>query len=316
MKNLYPEITPHNCFYLTTNSQHQVYIEESGNPDGIPVIFLHGGPCSGTKPHHRQFFNPQKYRIILMDQRACGQSLPFGCIENNTTQDLINDVEAVRIQLNIEQWLLFAGSWGVTLALLYAQQYPQQVSGMVLRGTFLARKADLRWFMKYGVGQIYPEAWQELIHTIPTELHSDLVTGLYKTLLSNDELSQRRAAKAWINWSAQVALGIEYQANLTEIYINEQMLQQVQMELHYAVNYYFITENQILTNCHKIQHIPTIIIHGRYDLMCPIAGAAQLQQALPQADYQILATAGHIAKGESMINALIQATDSMATKLC
>ncbi len=315
MKNLYPEITPHNCFYLTTNSQHQVYIEESGNPDGIPVIFLHGGPCSGTKPHHRQFFNPQKYRIILMDQRGCGQSLPFGNIENNTTQDLINDIEAVRVQLNIPQWLLFAGSWGVTLALLYAQQYPQQVAGMILRGVFLARQADMRWFIEHGVGQIYPEAWQELIHTIPPELHTDLVAGLHKTLLSGDELSQRRVAKAWINWSAQVALGIEYQANLAEIHITEQMLQQVQMELHYAVNHYFITENQILTNCHKIQHIPTTIIHGRYDLMCPIAGAAKLHQALPQADYQILATAGHIAKGEAMIHSLVNATDYMATKL-
>ncbi len=311
MKPLYPAIEPFQHFFLQTNSKHSVYVEQSGNPQGIPVIFLHGGPCSGTNPAHRQFFNPDHYHIILMDQRGCGQSLPFGELDNNTTQDLIDDMERIRKQLKIKQWLLFGGSWGSALTLLYAQQHKEYVMGMVIRGVFLARQMDLDWFSKEGAGRIYPETWQHLLASIAEDSRTDLVKGLYDAVFGQDELSMRRAANAWINWSGQVALMQDYQAPDKPVHVTEKMLQQVQMEMHYAQNKYFIIENQILNQCETLQAIPTVIIHGRRDLVCPIEAGLSLSKALPNADFIVLANAGHIASGEEMIDALVNATDKM-----
>lgn len=315
MKTLYPEISPYNTFFLETSSKHRVYIEESGNPDGIPVIFLHGGPCSGTKPDHRRFFNPESYRIVLMDQRGSGLSLPFGELEHNTTQDLINDIEQLRQQLKIEKWLLFGGSWGGALALLYAQHYPGKVCGMIIRGVFLARAKDLNWFINEGANRIYPEQWQKLRESIPEFLRGDLFQGLCDGLWGEDELTQRRVAKEWTAWGAQVSLGADYQPDREAEHVTEKMLKQVMMELHYAKHHYFISENRILENCHLLQAIPTLIIHGRYDLVCPMEAAVALHKALPHAEYIVLPNAGHIAKGEAMIDALVFATDKMAEKL-
>ncbi len=315
MKPLYPKISPYNTFFLETKSQHTVYIEESGTPNGIPVIFLHGGPCSGTKPHHRCFFNPEKYRIILMDQRGCGLSRPYGELKNNSTQDLINDIELLRQQLKIEKWLLFGGSWGGTLALLYAQQYSENVSAMIIRGVFLARKRDLDWFMQGIAGNIYPECWQNLVASIPENDRKNLLAGLCSALWSENELLQRRVAKAWMAWGAQVALGDAYEKNGEIEHVTEKMLQQIQMELHYAKNNYFIDENQILKQCSKLCSIPTIIIHGRYDLVCPMESALSLHKVLPEAQYHVLPNSGHIAKGNEMIDALITATNNMANIL-
>ncbi len=310
MKRLYPEIEPFDSFFLKTNSQHSIYVERSGNPQGIPVIFLHGGPCSGTQPKHRQFFNPKKYHIILMDQRGSGQSLPFGEIEHNTTQDLIDDMERIRRQLNIKQWLLFSGSWGSTLALLYAQQHSACVLGMIIRGVFLARKKDLDWFAKEGAGRIYPEKWQQLIGCIPEYGRADWIKGLYDVIFGQDEISQRRAAYAWMAWGGQVALLQDYQEDHSKpVHVTEKMVQQVQMEMHYAVNKYFIAENQVIQDCYLLQNIPTIIIHGRNDLVCPMEAGLSLHKALPQAEYIVLPNAGHIASGEEMIDALVDATD-------
>jgi proline iminopeptidase len=311
MKTLYPEISCYRTFFLETTSKHRIYIEESGNPDGIPVIFLHGGPCSGTKPEHRRFFNPQKYRIVLMDQRGCGLSLPFGELEHNTTQDLINDIELLRQQLAIEKWLLFGGSWGAALALLYAQQYPNHVAAMVIRGVFLARSQDLRWFLKDGANRIYPEQWQKLAESIPELLREELFQGLCAGLWGEDELTKRRVAKEWAGWGAQVSLGVDYQPSLEAEHITEKMVKQVMMELHYAKHQYFINENQILDNCHLLQTIPTIIIHGRYDLVCPMEAAVALHKALPHAEYHVLPNAGHVARHIEMIDALVTATDDM-----
>lgn len=311
MKPLYPQIEPFHRFFLQTDSSHSVYVEQSGNSQGIPVIFLHGGPCSGTKPDHRRFFNPLKYHIILMDQRGCGQSLPFGAIENNTTQDLIDDMERIRQQLNIKQWLLFGGSWGSALTLLYAQQNKSAVLGMVIRGVFLARQMDLDWFAKEGVGRIYPEAWQELQVSVFVSDKTELVNALYDAVFGNDELTRRRAANAWINWGGQVALMQDYQSPDKPVHVTEKMVQQVQMEMHYAQNKYFISENQILANCEKLQDIPSIIVHGQRDLVCPIEAGLSLSKALPQAEYVVLPNAGHIASGDDMIDALVDATDKM-----
>lgn len=315
MKTLYPDLTPYHTFFLETPSQHRVYIEESGNPDGIAVIFLHGGPCSGTKPDHRRFFNPDSYRIVLMDQRGCGQSLPFAELAENNTQALIADIEQLRVQLKIPQWLLFGGSWGATLALLYAQAFPAHVSGMILRGVFLARKTDLDWFLHDGVGRIYPEQWHKLVASVPSSTTEYLLQALYNGLFGEDEVTKRRVAKEWAAWGAQVALGQAYQPALEPEHINEKRVQQAMMELHYANHQYFMTENQILRNCQQLQKIPTAIIHGRYDLVCPMDSAQALHKALPHADYHVLAQAGHIAKGDQMIHALVNATDNMAEQL-
>ncbi|MCK5121304.1 MAG: prolyl aminopeptidase [Methylococcales bacterium] len=311
MKSLYPQIEPFHRFFLQTDGSHSVYVEQSGNPQGIPVIFLHGGPCSGTKPDHRRFFNPQKYHIILMDQRGCGQSLPFGEIENNTTQDLIDDMERIRQQLNIKQWLLFGGSWGSALTLLYAQQHKAAVLGMVIRGVFLARQMDLDWFAKDGAGRIYPETWQQLQASVYVSEKAELVKDLYDAVFGDDELTKRRAAKAWINWGGQVALMQDYQAPNKPTHVTEKMVQQVQMEMHYAQNKYFIAENQILDHSKDLQDIPTVIVHGRCDLVCPIEAGLSLSKALPNAEFIVLPNAGHIASGEEMIDALVDAADNM-----
>jgi proline iminopeptidase len=315
MKLLYPELIPYNTFFLKTPSQHLVYIEESGNPAGIPVLFLHGGPCSGTKPDHRRFFNPDVYRIVLMDQRGCGLSQPFGLLENNTTADLIADIAQLRQHLAVKKWLLFGGSWGATLALLYAQQYPHHVSGLILRGIFLARQTDLDWFLHDGVRRIYPEAWQRLVASVPCTEPNNVLQALSDGLFGTDEVTKRRVTKAWLAWGAQVALGNDYQPAAEVEHVTEKMVKQVRMELHYALSHYFLSENQILQNCNALQAIPTVIIHGRYDLVCPIESALALHKALPDADYTILPTAGHIAKGDDMIHALVSATDAMAARL-
>ena len=314
MKNFYPEIAPYHTFFLETGSKHSVYVEQSGNPEGIPVIFLHGGPCSGTKPDHRRFFNPDHYRIILFDQRGCGLSLPFGELENNTTQDLIDDMERIRQRLAINQWLVFGGSWGAALGLLYAQQYPEKVTRMIIRAVFLVRQQDFDWFARDGANRIYPELWQRLVESIPEQGRENLIDGLWDALWGEDELAKRRVAKEWIAWGGQVALGNDYQTDSEVEHVTEKMVKQVSMELHYARHRYFIRENQILENCANLINIPTIIIHGRQDLLCPIEAGMKLHQALPHAEYIVLPNAGHIAQGSEMIDALVSATDKFAEK--
>jgi len=367
MKTLYPEIQPYQTFFLKTDSKHAVYVEQSGNPDGIPVVFLHGGPCSGTKPDHRRFFNPELYRIILFDQRGCGQSLPFGELENNTTQDLIDDMERIRSQLTIEQWLVFGGSWGGALALLYTFQHKDRVMGLILRAVFLARQQDLDWFAKDGASRIYPEQWQRLIESVPEQSRDNLVQGLCDILWGEDEVARRRSAREWMAWGSQVSLGNDYQPGPKGEHATEKMVKQARMELHYAKYHYFIDdcmeaggtiqrmeeveqckeqlpttprmeeveqcreqlpraptvgalgdtgaeaeENQILDNCGALDNIPTVIIHGRHDFVCPMESGYSLHKMLPNAEYIVLPNAGHIAQGPEMVDALVTATDRFA----
>ena len=314
-KPLYPPCEPFNTFFLETGSDHQVYVEQCGHPQGLPVIFLHGGPCSGCKPDHRRFFDPERYHIVLMDQRGCGRSLPFGIIQDNTTQDLIDDMERIRRQLKIERWLLFGGSWGATLALLYAQQHTAQVAGMIIRGVFLARTKDLQWFIEEGVARIYPELWEALVDSVSEPDGGDVLTRLCETIFGGDELAKRRMTRAWMDWGRQTALGSNYQVDHEPLHITQKMVRQVQMELHYAKHRYFVGENQILDNCAMLQDVPTIIVHGRNDLVCPIESGYRLAQALPAAEYVVLPNAGHVALGDDMIDALVSAADKMLPQL-
>ncbi len=311
MKSLYPEIVPYKTFFLDTGSQHRVYVELCGNPDGLPVLFLHGGPCSGCKPDHRRFFNPEKYHIVLFDQRGCGRSLPFAELEHNTTQDLLDDMERIRKALDIAQWVLFGGSWGATLALLYAQRYPAQVKALILRGSFLARRKDMDWFMEAGAGQVYPELWQRFMRCFPAQAVADPVELIWLGLHSDDENLRLRVAREWMAWGGQIALGTAY-PNDAQTPVDDETVQQVKMEVHYAKAGYFIEENQILRHCAALQAVRTIIIHGRNDLVCPVEAAFKLSLALPQADYIVLPNSGHIAQGEEMIDALVNATDKIA----
>jgi proline iminopeptidase len=315
MKELYPPIEPYAVHMLDVGGGHRVYVEECGNPQGIPAVFLHGGPGGGCKIYHRSFFDPAKYRAILFDQRGCGRSTPQGCLEDNTTPHLLADLEAIRKRLGVERWLLFAGSWGSTLALLYAQAHPRRVSGIVSRGTFLARQMDLDWYLKDGVNRVYPERWAELLEAVHAEPGEDLIAAFQRLLHGADELARRRAARAWSAWGGQVALGEAFDPAEVEGHVPAAVLQQARIELHYGFHRYFIEENQILRDCHLIPEVPVILVHGRRDWVCPVESAFTLQKHLPFAELRILPTAGHIASSEEMASALVEAADGLAGRL-
>ncbi len=315
MSSLYPPLEPYQTHHLKRDG-HTLHVEECGNPRGFPVLFLHGGPGAGCKPHHRCFFDPTLYRILLVDQRGAGRSTPQGGLQHNTTAELLTDLEKIRSKLKIRSWLLFAGSWGVTLALLYAQTHPERVAALILRGAFLARRADLDWFIgEQGVRRIYPEAWEQLLQSVPEPERPEPLAALHRHLTGADELAQRRAARAWEQWSRQVVLGGEAEAAGPDEHVSRATVNQARIELHYAVNGYFLPEDAILEGCGGIAHLPAHIIHGRRDLVCPVEAAYRLHRALPRSSLRILPQAGHIAAGEDMVGALVEATDTMATTL-
>ena len=307
MHVLYPEISPYDQCMLNVDGGHVIYLEQSGNPQGLPVIFLHGGPGSGSNENHRRYFNPEKYRIIIFDQRGCNRSTPQGGIKSNTTRDLIQDMEQIRNHLSIHTWLVFGGSWGVTLGLLYAEAYPQYVAGMVLRGAFLARHSDLDWFVRSGLNRVFPDYWQELTGIIPVAERDDLITAYYRRVIEGDRATREKYAKAWSLWSGRVVTYTLEDATEEED-INT-IIKRVSIELHYARNRYFITENQILANIINIPEVPIIIVHGRRDLTCTLEASWSLHQALPTSDFIIIKDAGHLAGEPPMIDALVSATD-------
>lgn len=313
MHSLHEAFAPHRIHDLVRNGQ-RLWVEESGNPKGIPVLFLHGGPGSGCKPHHRRFFDPERFRILLHDQRGCGHSSDGASIAQNTSQEILADLEFIQTTLNISRWILFGGSWGATLALLFAEEWPDRVAGMVLRGTFLARRQDLDWFVgTHGVRRIYADAWNALGEMASLSDSVEVIESLYNGIFSGDSEVCWRTAAAWEHWGAVVTLG---QPSRTRFQSTDEealkVIQHSSIELHFARHHYFIRENQILENIARVSGIPTVIIHGRRDLVCPCDAAILLNQSIPQSKLSILETSAHVPSDDAMIAALVEATHQIA----
>jgi len=291
---------------------HQVYVEECGNPEGIPVVFLHGGPGSGCRPQHRCYFDPERYRIILFDQRGCGRSIPHGELENNSTDYLIADMEAIRQQLNIDNWVIFGGSWGATLGLCYALHYPKNVLAMILRGVFLGRQQDIDWvYAEGGASKLFPDAWQNLVEHLPLTAQKAPLKAFYEQLTQTDEIHQMAAAQTLQAWESTIVTlrDYEYQHDQTK---EAGPLAHSRIQLHFALNECFIAAKPILDNIEPIRNIPTIIVHGRYDIVCPMQQTWELSQAWPEANLNIVAMAGHAAGEPALVEALVTATRKIA----
>ena len=315
MNTLYPELEPYAHGYLEPGNLHEVYVEQAGNPEGIPILFLHGGPGSGCSENHRRYFNPKHYRIILFDQRGCHRSRANGDFEHNTTQYILEDVESIRRQLGIKQLVLFGGSWGATMALLYAERYPEQIAGIILRGAFLARQEDFDWFVNAGVNRLLPDYWAEFASQFEFTTSAELILTIHQQLFSENAKTQLAAAKAWALWAGRVATHGFIDDYQLEIDDEAKLINEARIEMHYAKHRYFIEENQILNAIHRLPDVPIRIIHGRKDLTCLPQSSWLLHQVLSKSELILVNNAGHLANEPAMIDALINATDNMLTQL-
>jgi len=315
MSDLYPHLEPYVNHTFEVEPPHKLHIEECGNPSGIPVIFVHGGPGSGCEAYHRRFFNPDKYRIILFDQRGCGRSSPHAELKGNNTQALVADMELIREKLAIDKWVVFGGSWGSTLGLVYAETHPERVHGLILRGIFLCRPSEIHWFYQEGASRIYPDYWQDYLKPIPGADHVDLLQAYYRQLTSDNEVERMAAAKAWSLWEGRCATLKPSQTVVDHFGDPFTALSLARIECHYFVNNSFLEEDQILRDAYKLHDIPGIIVQGRYDMVCPIESAWDLHQAWPQAELKIIDDAGHSASEIGTRSALVDATDKMAALL-
>lgn len=315
MSDLYPAIHPNHHFMLKVDDIHTLYVEESGSEDGIPVIYLHGGPGTGSMPYQRCLFDPEEYRIILFDQRGCGHSTPHADLRNNTTQDLISDIEKVREKLGIERWVVTGGSWGATLALAYAQAHPERVSGLIVRGIFLGTKSEVNWFYQQGANQFYPDYWQDYIAPIPEAERGDMLKAYHKRLNGDNEIARMGAAKAWAVWEARAATLNPHPSLMEQFSTPHRALSLATIEAHYFMNNCFFEDNQLLNNADKLKDIPGYIIHGRYDMICPLKQAYDLHKKWPLADLFIVQGVGHAANEPAISAALVNASKGMLGKL-
>jgi len=315
MKTLYPAIEPFVRHTIDVEAPHRIYVEECGNPAGIPVLFVHGGPGGGCEPYHRQFFDPSRYRIILFDQRGCGRSSPHAELRANTTQALLADMEMIREHLAIERWLLFGGSWGSTLSLIYAEAYPDRVSGLVLRGIFLCRQEDIDWFYQGGVSRLFPDYWQDFVGQIEPTRRDNMVAAYYELLTGNDELKRLAAARAWSIWEGRTSTLLPRAALVEHFSDAHVALSMARIECHYFVNECFVKPNHILTESALLKGIPGVIVQGRYDVVCPMDQAYALHRAWPDSRLEVIADAGHSAGEPGIVDALVRATDAFAGKL-
>ncbi len=313
MKQLYPKIEPYNQFDLKVSDLHTIHVEESGNINGKPVIFLHGGPGGGIEPVYRQYFDPEKWRIIVFDQRGCGQSTPHAELQENTTWDLIADIEKVREHLEIDKWVVFGGSWGSTLSLSYAITHPDRCKALVLRGIFMIRKKEINWFYQDGTSNIYPDAWEHYLRPIPEDERHDLVAAYYKRLTSNDDSVRIEAAKAWSIWEASTSKLIQSEESIHAFEDAKVAEAFARIECHYFTNRgFFDTDEWLLENVDKIRHIPTVIVQGRYDVVCPMISAWELHRAFPEADFEIVQDAGHSMTEKGIAAKLVEYTDKFS----
>ena len=313
MRSFYPEIEPHASGRLQVDARHSLYWEECGNPRGKPVVLLHGGPGAGCSPKMRRFHDPAKYRIVLFDQRGAGRSTPFADLVDNTTWDLVADIERLREHLGIARWQVFGGSWGSTLALAYAQAHPQRVTELVLRGIFMLRRWELEWFYQEGASRLFPDAWQHYIAAIPPVERHDLISAYHRRLTSDDEAVRLAAARAWSIWEGGTSY-LRVPPDYAQTHGDPAFaLAFARIENHYFVNGgFFEVEDQLLRDAHRIEDIPGTIVHGRYDVVCPVQNAFDLHAAWPASELVVCATAGHSGFEAENTDALIRATDRYA----
>ncbi|WP_404368128.1 prolyl aminopeptidase [Marinobacter sp.] len=315
MLNLYPEIRPYAEHRLAVDHPHELYIEESGNPDGVPVLVVHGGPGIGCQDYYRRFFDAERFRIILMDQRGAGRSTPLAELEGNSTARLVEDMESVRQFLGIDRWILFGGSWGSTLSLVYAQTWPARVLGLILRGIFLCRPIDIDWFYQNGASRVFPDYWEDFLAPIPESERDNLVAAYYRRLTSTNELEQIQAAKAWSIWEGRCAT-LHPNPRVVEHFGHPHVaIALARIECHYFMNNVFLEPDQIVRDAGRLAGIPGIIVHGRYDMVCPLDNALALSEAWPEADLRIIRDAGHSASEPAIIDALMRACDELADQL-
>jgi len=309
MTGLFPEIEPYDTGYLRVDELHSVYFEQCGNPRGKPALFVHGGPGGGANPVHRRFWNPADYRVVLFDQRGCGRSTPHAELQNNTTWDLVQDMERIREHLGIERWQLFGGSWGSTLSLTYAQQHPERVSDLVLRGIFLLRQREIDWYYQEGASRIFPEAWQKFLEPIPNDERGNLVDAYYRRLTSRDRAERILAARAWSMWEGSTSRLVPDPGLIARTGDEKFAEAFARIECHYFVNGgFFQNENQLLDDVDRIRHIPTVIVQGRYDVVCPAESAYELHRALPESTLEIAPQSGHSALEPEITARLVAAT--------
>lgn len=314
MLTLYPEIEPYATHRLAVDAPHELYLEESGNPDGIPVIVVHGGPGGGCEDSQRRFFDAERFRIILLDQRGAGRSTPLAELQGNDTNRLVEDLETVRRFLGVDRWLLFGGSWGSTLSLVYAQRHPDRVLGLVLRGIFLCRPRDIHWFYQEGASRVFPDYWQDFLAPIPESERDDLVGAYYRRLTSANELEQIQAAKAWSVWEGRCAT-LHPNPSVVEHFGHPHVaIALARIECHYFMNQAFLEPDEIVRNASRLSDIPGVIVHGRYDMVCPMDNALALSNAWPEADFQVIRDAGHSASEPAIVDALIRGVESVVAR--
>ncbi len=312
----FPEIEPTKAYHFRVSDVHELFVEEVGNPSGQPVLFLHGGPGAGFNPQHRRIFDPQHFRMILFDQRGAGQSRPHADLRDNTTWDLVEDIEKLRKHLGIEKWMVFGGSWGSTLALAYAETHPTSVSHLVLRGIFLCREAEIKWFYQEGANQIFPDVWQRYLEPIPVPERGDLVAAFYKRLTSTDEATRLAAAKAWSGWEGATVHLIPDEKTFLKFSSGHMAVSLARIECHYFINKcWWRSDNQLIEDVGRVRHIPTVIIHGRYDVVCPVKNAFDLHAAFPEADLRIVPDAGHAFDEPGILRELMAAVERFKAPL-
>lgn len=315
MRRLYPEIKANRHFHLAVEPPHELYIEECGNPQGLPVLFVHGGPGAGCESWHRSFFDPEIYRIVLFDQRGAGRSRPHAALDINTTPHLVADMERIRVELGIERWVLFGGSWGSTLSLVYAQTHPERVLALILRGIFLCRSHEIQWFYQEGASRIFPDHWQDFLAPIPVDERVDLVRAYHKRLAGRDEIARLQAARAWSVWEGRCAT-LRPNETVHAFFSGARVaLALARIECHYFMHNSFLAPDQILRNAGRLVGIPGKIVHGRYDIVCPFENAFELHRSWPGSELFIIPDAGHAAGEPGITDALVKATDDIARRL-